>query len=275
MILLGTSGFSYTDWKGRFYPERLGARDMLAYYARRFPACEINATYYRIPAPAQTAAMLRKAGPSLVFVAKAHQSMTHHRDAGTSDYAAFADALRPWREAGRLGAVLLQYPYAFTNTLEHRGAVVDVRDRLADLDAPCVVEFRHHSWLRDETQAWLAEQALSMVNVDEPRLRGLMPPTETVTGPVGYVRFHGRNAAHWFRPREAWQRYDYRYTAEELSEWVPRLRRIDARARTTFVFFNNHWQSQAVDNARDMARLLGVPLPAVGDGGGQTDLDLA
>jgi uncharacterized protein YecE (DUF72 family) len=92
--------------------------------------------------------------------------------------------------------------------------------------------------------------------VDEPRLRNLMPPVAEVTSNVGYVRFHGRNAAKWWRHEHAYERYDYTYSPEELSEWVPRIKDLDAGAEKTFVFANNHWQAQAVNTIRQLRLLL-------------------
>lgn len=263
MILIGTSGFSYSDWKGRFYPPDISERDMLAYYAQFFPACEINSTYYRIPGPATTAAMVRKSDRRVTFVVKAHQTMTHTRDAGPSDYGAFLLGVRPMLDNGVLGGILAQFPYSFSNRLEHRAYLADLAVKLGR-DAPLIVEFRHQSWNRRETFEILSKLGVSYVNVDEPALKGLLPATSIATGPVGYVRFHGRNRANWFKKdAESWERYDYLYRDEELSEWVPRIRHIDGAVQKTFVFFNNHWQSQAVTNAKKMAEMLECGLPAV------------
>ncbi len=83
-----------------------------------------------------------------------------------------------------------------------------------------------------------------------------MPPVAVATGPVAYVRFHGRNAAKWYAHEEAWERYDYTYSLDELREWMPKLRRLDAEAPLTLVYFNNHFRGQAVRGARDLGQLL-------------------
>jgi uncharacterized protein YecE (DUF72 family) len=260
MILIGTSGFSYADWKPGFYPPTISDRDMLAFYSRYFPACEINFTYYRLPTAETMAAMAKKAGGRVIFVVKAHQSMTHGRDAGPADYAAFSRGLAPLQDAGVLGGILAQFPFSFGNTLDHRAYLADLKTRL-HVPAPLIVEFRHRSWNQPEAFAFLRELELSYVNVDEPDLKGLLPATAEATGPVGYVRFHGRNREKWFaRDAEPWERYDYLYRGEELQEWVPRIHQVAGRTRVTFVFFNNHWKAQAVANARQMAGLLGIPL---------------
>jgi uncharacterized protein YecE (DUF72 family) len=256
-IFVGTSGFSYADWKGPFYPATLRTGDMLAYYSRVFTACELNASYYHIPTAATTAALLRKSEGRVRFVVKAHGSMTHQRSATEADYRQFRESLRPLQTAGLLGAVLAQFPYSFPNHLDHRGYVADLRARLPE-GVELVVEFRHQSWNHPEVVDWLAGLRIGIVNVDEPALKGLLPPASHVTSPVGYVRFHGRNREKWFaKQAQPWERYDYLYSEAELREWVPRIQTIARAVDQTYVFFNNHWQSQAVTNARQLTALLG------------------
>ena len=107
-----------------------------------------------------------------------------------------------------------------------------------------------------QTFELLRSLALGFCSVDEPRIKGLMPPVAVATGPVAYVRFHGRNAAKWYAHTEAWERYDYTYSTEELREWAPKLRELDAGAPLTLVYFNNHFRGQAVHGARDLGQLL-------------------
>jgi uncharacterized protein YecE (DUF72 family) len=83
-----------------------------------------------------------------------------------------------------------------------------------------------------------------------------MPPVAVATGPTAYVRFHGRNAAKWWQHEEAWERYDYTYSDEELLEWVPKIRQLDEEAPLTLVYMNNHWQGQAVGAARQLKMLM-------------------
>jgi len=92
--------------------------------------------------------------------------------------------------------------------------------------------------------------------VDQPRFSNLIPPIAVVTGPIAYVRFHGRNREKWWQHEEAWERYDYAYSDEELMEWVPKIRQLDAEASLTLVYMNNHWRGQAVGTARQLRSLL-------------------
>jgi uncharacterized protein YecE (DUF72 family) len=93
--------------------------------------------------------------------------------------------------------------------------------------------------------------------VDEPQLAGLMPPEARATGPVGYVRFHGRNAQKWWEHEQAWERYDYSYKDYELKEWIPKLRRLEGAAEVVLVYANNHYRSQSVNTLRALRAMLG------------------
>jgi uncharacterized protein YecE (DUF72 family) len=272
-LRIGTSGFSYEDWKGHFYPKTLAKKEMLSFYSQHFPVCEINSTYYRIPIPRNMEAMVAKTQGKMDFVIKVHQSMTHLRNATDSEYRAFKAALQPFRDSGVLGALLVQFPYSFPNNLDNRGYLADIKEKLGKAD-PVVVEFRHRSWAHPEVLEFLKKCELGVVNVDEPDMHGLVPANDAVTGTVGYVRFHGRNRENWYKTgAQPWERYDYLYSLEELQEWVPRINKMNKQADTTYVFFNNHWQSQAVTNAQQMAELLKTDLSkAVKKEVQQTDL---
>jgi uncharacterized protein YecE (DUF72 family) len=92
--------------------------------------------------------------------------------------------------------------------------------------------------------------------VDEPRLKGLLPPTAEATAPGAYVRFHGRNAAKWWQHEQAYERYDYTYSKAELEEWTPQIRKLNDLAEVTFVFANNHYRAQGIETARQLKLLL-------------------
>lgn len=255
MIRIGTSGFSYDDWVGPFYPPGLPAREQLAFYAREFATVEINTTYYRIPDPRLVQGWAERTPAGFLFAVKAHQSLTHERE--RPDSAAFVAALQPLVAAGKLACVLAQFPYAFHPTPDNRAYLRRVRDGLGDL--PAVIELRHAGWVTPATFELLRSLGLGFCCVDEPRLLGLLPPVAVATGPVAYVRFHGRNAAKWYNHDQAWERYNYTYPAAELQEWAPRLRTLDAAAALTLVYFNNHYVGQAVQGARDLSQLLLFP----------------
>ncbi len=254
MLYVGTSGFSYDDWVGPYYPPGLDKKEWLAFYAREFHALEVNFTYYRMPTARTLAGMARQTPADFRFTLKATQAMTHTREADPALFAQFADALKPLIEAQKFGAILAQFPASFHNTRENVAYLKSFRERWHDL--PIVVEFRDARWLTDETFALLREQQLGFCCVDEPRLKGLLPPIARVTGPVAYVRFHGRNAAKWWRHAHAYERYDYTYTQAELAEWKPKIEKLNRLAETTFVFANNHYRGQGIDTARLLKTML-------------------
>ncbi|MEP7356801.1 MAG: DUF72 domain-containing protein [Anaerolineales bacterium] len=255
MIRIGTSGFSYRDWLGVFYPAGLKERDWLPFYAKHFSTVELNVTFYRLPARRTLDAWIERTPAGFQFAVKAFRGLTHERTA--PDYEAFAGMVAALAEAGKLACVLAQFPPSFRPVPANLEYLERLRQGLATL--PLVVEFRSTGWAEPERLAWLRAAGLSIVSVDEPELPGLPPSGALVTGPLAYVRFHGRNAAHW---RSAgWQRYDYLYTAAELEQWVPRLRALEAEARDVLVYFNNTPKGQAIENVRLLDELLGKTVP--------------
>jgi uncharacterized protein YecE (DUF72 family) len=254
MICVGTSGFSYDDWEGPYYPTGLAKQDRLAFYAKEFNALEINFTYYRMPTARTLAGMARKVPDDFLFTVKTPKEMTHTRDADPALFSQFIRALQPLREAKKFGAVLAQFPASFHNTRENGDYIKSFRAHWLDL--PVVIEFRNAQWLTPETFALLREQRLGFCCVDEPRLKGLLPPIAEATSPVAYVRFHGRNAQKWWRHEHAYERYDYTYSKEELEEWTPKIRKLDGAAEITFVFANNHYRGQGIDTARQLRLML-------------------
>lgn len=259
MIYIGTSGFSYDDWKGYFYPEKTPKGDMLRYYASRFDCVEINSTYYTIPSTASFAGMDRKTPPGFQFVVKAHQDMTHHEHAQPERFEAFLGSIRPIIESKKLGCVLAQYPWSFRNTPENADRLKQFRDRVGDI--PAVIEFRNAEWSDEESFALLRELGLGYCCVDEPHLKGLMPPVAAATSNIGYVRFHGRNFQKWWKHDSPHERYDYLYSEQELAEWTPNVKQVEAETERTYVFFNNHFHGKSAQNAQMFAKMLDVQLP--------------
>lgn len=252
-VLVGTSGFSFPDWDGAFYPRGLAPAERLGFYARYFPAVEVNSTYYGIPRPEVMRQMAAKTPAGFEFVVKANQRMTHEPEAADAVYGEFLRCLEPLRESGRFHGVLAQFPWRFRNGPEARRHLLSLRERLGEL--PLFVEFRHDSWAQEDVFRSLAENGIGYCSVDEPALSGLMPPLARLTGETAYVRFHGRNARTWWGRGEG-DRYDYDYRREELAEWLVKIRELAERAAKTYVFFNNCHAGQAARNARLMMDML-------------------
>jgi uncharacterized protein YecE (DUF72 family) len=254
MIYLGTSGFSYQDWVGVFYPEGLPQRNWLSYYACEFNTCEINSTYYVIPSAAAFKSMVARTDHNFLFAIKANQEMTHLRNDADSICKAFIQALEPVTNSGKLGCILAQFPNSFDFNRPNWEYLALLRRNTEKL--PLVVEFRNARWLKVEVFQWLREHEIGFCCVDEPQMPNLLPPIAEVTSKIGYVRFHGRNKEKWWQHEHAYERYDYSYKPEELSEWLPKIRKIADTTDKTFVFANNHWRGQSVSTIRQLKMML-------------------
>jgi len=247
----GIAGWSYPDWKGIVYPSGSGKGfDELSYVAIHFDVIELNNTFYRIPEArlAESWARRVKHNPRFRFTAKLWQGFTHEKkEIDKGEVKQFVDAVQPLREAGKLGALLVQFPVSFRRD-------EDTWERLGEIAQhfrgfPLVVEFRHRSWVADEVLAWLEEQGIGFCNVDEPVFRQMIKPSSVVTGLTAYVRFHGRNYQNWFsKEANRDSRYDYLYSEEELDEWIPRIRKMGEKAKDVYVIGNNHFRGQAPAN---------------------------
>ena len=181
--------------------------------------------------------------------------MTHTGKATEGDYGAFRRAFEKLLAEGSLACILAQFPWSFKPSPASLRLVGKLRQKLDPI--PLVVEFRRSGWEDPGNIAFLAEEGIALCAVDEPRLRGLFPPLAAVTAPIAYVRFHGRNGRAWWNHEQPHERYDYLYSRGQLEEWVPRIRKMAGEAERTFVFTNNHYNAQAVANAKMLIELLG------------------
>jgi uncharacterized protein YecE (DUF72 family) len=255
-VSIGTAGFAYKDWAGAVYPEPAPRGfDKLRYLAGFFPCIEMNTTFYGVPAGTTVARWVERVADveRFRFTFKLYRGLTH----GTEDAAfdPFLRALAPCRDAGRLGAVLLQFPHFFRNTHESRARLAALARPLRGW--PCAVEVRDRSWLAPAALDFLRSLDLSLCAIDMPQAADSVPPGAWRTGPLGYVRLHGRNAAAWFdRKASRDEKYDDLYPATELREWTERIREIVAGADSTYVITNNHFGGSAVANAFQLLRML-------------------
>ncbi len=254
-IYVGTSGFRFADWKGPFYPEGLKEKDWLSYYAQRFNCLEVNASYYRLMPPSTYANMGKRVPEGFEFTVKAYRTMTHEFETdNAADFDTFIGSVAPLVETKKLGCLLAQFPTRFHNTPENRDYLAEFHSRLRDY--PLVVEFRSRDWVDEGVFDFLRQQQIGFCAVDEPHFSSLMPPIAVATSPIGYVRFHGRNAQNWWKQAEGKDRYDYHYSQEELEEWVPKIERLAEETQKTYVFMNNCFAGQAAVNALELRGLL-------------------
>lgn len=201
-ILVGTSGFSYTEWRGSFYPEDLPAKKYLSYYAERFRTTEINNTFYRLPTPKLTAGWYESAPPGFVFTLKLSQKITHIRRLKNVDEEMkfFLEAAAVLNE--KLGPILAQLP---PNYRKNTDVLAEFLDKYG---ASCKLafEFRHESWFSDDVYQLLRDHQTAF-GVVESEKEDAPPPPLVVTGPFVYMRL---------RKGE--------YSEPELAEWAKWIR---------------------------------------------------
>jgi len=261
-IKIGTSGFSFDDWKGAIYPLQLKKEDWLRYYEKElgFAILEINFTYYTLPSPRSLEGMSRKTSESFQFVVKAFRGMTHEiKDKSThtflnnsQTFEKFRYSLKPLIDAGKLGCVLAQFPYSFYPGTENLEYLKRFKELMGDI--PLTIEFRNKTWLKKSTLKFLKEHLMGYCVVDEPHLPQLMPFYPESTSEIGYFRLHGRNP-RWFNV-PASVRYDYLYSNEELKEFIAPVKMIASKTQHVFIFFNNCHAGSAAKNATMLIRMF-------------------
>ena len=274
---VGTSGWSYDDWAGVFYPCNLKKDRWLEYYMRFFHTTEIDSTYYRFPSPAMVNGWIERASKieSFEYSPKMPKPVTHDSLLSDKNLALqFQDqVLAPLAAADCLGCTLLQLsPYfRLADNNERTGHLERLAALLESLDTASykyAVEFRHASWLSGgrldrDTANLLHRHDVAACIVDGPS----MPPIVEDTASHAFVRFHGHNEDLWYakerKPGDTrMNRYDYDYGEWELAPWKGRLDAL--KAGTVRAYFNNHPHANSVKNAKLFESLLGIesaPLP--------------
>jgi len=290
-IRVGTA--SWTDrtlLESGWYPPEAGTPEKrLRFYARQFPLVEVDATYYALPAEQTAATWAARTPAGFTFNIKAFSLFTQHPtrvaalpvdlraaaektgkdrvylkdlDPAVTDQAwqRFLAALEPLRQAGKLGAILLQFPPWFPISRARKEYIVSCAERVAP-DRVCV-EFRNQTWMtpgnQEETLGFLAEHRLPYVCVDMPQgYRDSIPPVVAATAPdLAVVRMHGHSGA--WESKDIHERFGYRYTDRELNEWAPKVAALAREADDTHVLFNNCYRDYAQANAQQLAALLKV-----------------
>lgn len=268
LIHIGPAGWSYKDWEGVVYPQKPGAKfDPLSYLAQFFDTIEINSSFYRPPTHTTTKSWAKRVegNPGFRFTAKLHRIFTHERGKATAeDNKAFREAMNPLAESGKLGAILIQFPWSFKNTDEERAYLFGLMEQFQEY--PLVLEVRHASWNTSGIYEELEEKGVGICNIDQPIFAKSIKPAALTTSGIGYVRLHGRNYGNWFReqaPRD--DRYNYLYSLDELDPWITRIREVAKQTKESYVITNNHFLGKAVVNALEIRSILDgnkVPAPA-------------
>jgi uncharacterized protein YecE (DUF72 family) len=294
-VLVGISSWTEPTLikKGGFYPRQsMSAEERLKFYASRFPIVEVDSTYYFPPSEKNSALWIERTDKDFVFNIKAYALLTNHPPKADSLYKdvkealpkelaekrnvyreqmpnelveevwqRFADALMPLHSAGKLGAVLFQFPQWFVISRASKAYILECQQRLPDFRI--AVELRHKSWMeprnQEETLSFLSEHDLPYVCVDMPQgFDSSIPPVAAATSTeLAMVRFHGRKSETWeAKGIGAAERFGYDYDQSELKEWGPKIEALAAEARETHVIMNNCYADYAVRNARQLAALL-------------------
>jgi len=292
-VRVGTSGWNYPGgkgtWNGVFYPpsrSRPRTFDELSYYAEHFDTVEVNSTFYGQPRAEVTQAWAARTPPGFEFSIKLYQKFTHPRmfkeriggdlpeeakresslldalaEVTGSDIDAFRRGIDPLASSGRMGALLAQFPASFKDTPASR----DYLERLlrAFTDYPVAVELRHKTWSDriGDTLALLNTFNAAWVQIDEPKFRfsirrNYLP---NVRG-FYYMRLHGRNAAQWWRHDKSDDRYNYLYSADELTEFTGTADAARTLVKKLYLYTNNHFSAKSVANAVMIKRQLGEPI---------------
>jgi len=275
-ILVGTSGWSYPTgkgtWNGVFYPKKKAGFDDLAFYAEHFDTVEVNSSFYRVPAIDAARAWARRTPKDFEFSLKLYQKFTHPdmfleatgqdpADIDRADVDAFRSAIEPLAAAGKLGALLAQFPASFRNDANNRGYLAWLLDAFKEYQL--AVELRHRSFSEDpvETMDILKTHGAALVQIDEPKfkdsIRQNRRPNVTT---LYYMRLHGRNAAEWWSHEKSEDRYNYLYSENELTPIVEDVEEASREVKKTYVYANNHFSAKSVANAATIKQKLGQPL---------------
>jgi len=241
---IGTSGWSYKEWVGIFYPSEKG---MFSFYASVFNTTEINSTFYSYPSANLVKGWRKMAPEGFRFAAKIPREITHKKKLDLSlevqrDLERFLNLMKPLYDDEKLGPLLLQLPPGFKRDGKNE-RVLEKFFSILSSDYAFACEFRDESWLVPNVFGILREYNVAYVIVDEP----LLPPIVEVTADFSYVRWHGRGKRPW---------YNYRYKVGELEEWLPRIEQVTKKAKVFYGLFNNHFYGYAALNALQLLKLL-------------------
>ena len=262
-IRVGTAGWSYPHWNGLVYPKtHAPGFHALELVTRHMDTVEINSSFYQRLKPELSKLWIRKVehNPKFTFTAKLHQNFTHRRTLETAEIAAFKEGLWPLHHAGKLGALLMQFPWSFRFTAENRDHFI--RLRRAFHEFPLVAEMRHSSWMAEEALGTFLDYKVGFCNLDQPEYTRAMPPTAILTSAVGYVRLHGRNPKNALGAFDAeaqrQRQHDYLYTETEIAEWAARAEHLARFAERVYVIFNNDAGAKSFVNGLQMRAATGT-----------------
>jgi len=260
---IGVAGWSYEDWKGVVYPS--GQKSKLSFMARYVDCIEVNTSFYRPLNPGLANKWIGEVSDhdEFRFTAKLYQKFTHELDKPYPESEA-VEAVRsgfaPLYEAGKLLAVLVQFPFYFRDGEQNRNRLKRISEDFGDF--PLVLEVRDASWAKAETLRFIDSLDMNVACLDMPLTRNSFREKAIATGPLAYLRLHGRNYDAWFsKESERDDRYNYLYGDDEMDFTIDRIQRLRDMSDQTVVVWNNHFRGKAVVNALEAAnRLFGEPV---------------
>jgi uncharacterized protein YecE (DUF72 family) len=240
-ILFGTSGWSYQEWVGAFYPNSRISK--LPFYAKIFKSVEVDSSFYRPPSKSMIAGWAKATGPDFKFSMKIPKLITHDRRLAGVEKAIldFIELVGPLEKLGKLGCLLIQLPPSFTFKEKRK---LEAFFGLLPRHLHFAVEFRHESWNREETWDLLEEFNIANTITDSP-VEFLSKVVITATT-HSFVRWHGHGRSVW---------YNYRYSENELRPWLEKLGQVESQVPVTYAYFNNHYGGNAPAN---LLQLIGM-----------------
>lgn len=275
---------------GWYPPDANTAEERLRYYASKFDIAEVDSTFYAIPNEKTAHLWVERTPKDFVFNAKAYALLTQHpappsrlpkdireklgdlkanvyfKDlspkAKESIWDRFREGMQPLQDAGKLGAIVFQFPKWFLPSPSSYRFVEDLREWLPDFGI--AIEFRQAAWLKEERRQrvlkFLEDHGFTYVVVDEPQgFTSSVPPVVARTAPLAMVRFHGHNRENWEKKGiTTAEKFQYLYKPDELKAWMPRIQELEKGAQEVHAVMNNCYSDYAVRNADDLAGLLGL-----------------
>ncbi|MFW6371012.1 MAG: DUF72 domain-containing protein [Bacteroidota bacterium] len=239
-LYIGCSGFHYSDWRNKFYPEKLPKKEWLGYYSQHFNTVEINNTFYKMPQEKTFREWMDKTPSDFKFTIKANRYFTHQKKLNVDDD--FRDSFYSFDETikslgSKLGCVLWQLPGNLHKNEEKLESLL----KLLDARTHHVLEFRHESWFEQAVYELLKKHKISYCMLSAP---GKLPEDIVSTAKTAYLRFHGKSS--W---------YNYHYSENELESWHNRLMKMKGVDRL-YIYFNNDHNAWAVENARELIKMF-------------------
>jgi uncharacterized protein YecE (DUF72 family) len=267
-LYIGTAGWSYKDWVPSFYPKtQTGKFNWLQFYAAYFNLVEVNASYYTYLNPSIVSSWLYKVSDNsdFNFTIKLHQDFTHKMNYSQQNIKDTITNLGILHKEGRLGGLLLQFPYSFAFSdanLDYIRTLINIFNSFE-----CFVEVRHKSWNNEKVMDYFRSEQIVFCTIDQPQIGRSISFNPVVTGTSAYIRFHGRNYGSWFKSlnvnstvkqtyAEQSARYDYLYSPGELIEISRRIKEIYDKVNNIYIIMNNHPFGNAPANAFELLSML-------------------